>query len=256
MQTFPDPDAPSPVPPADLPPDAGSRRPRRPLIATLRAPWARVLTTTLIVLAALAYILGRTIPGGLGDLSAHLFAPTPTRVAAATVTPTATPIIPTPLPASGLLAPPPPDCPAAVSLGSIIAQPAGFSEPVQMFGRSPVWVPEPFLPQNPAYVSRPSGTYPYPQLKIVWEIGPTQHPEVTARVTDVRTAELAWWTNLAGTPATPVFDIPAGPAAYFGWLGGPSVVAITHAGCYRLDVSWNGGGWYIIFAAGGSPHPG
>jgi hypothetical protein len=125
-----------------------------------------------------------------------------------------------------------------------------------MYGKSPVWIPESFLPQNPAYVSQPSGPDPYPQLKIVWEIGPTQHPEVTARVTDVRTAELAWWTGPRGTPDTPVLDIPAGPAAYFGWIGGPSTVAITHAGCYRLDVSWNGGGWYIIFAAGGSPQPG
>jgi len=256
MQMFPDPDAPSPVPPAGLLSETDPRRQRRPLIATLRAPWARVLTTTLIVLAALAYIFGRTLPGGLGDLSAHLFAPTPTRVAAATGTPTATSIIPTPPPASGLLGPPPADCPAAVSPGSITALAAGISEPVQMFGRSPVWIPEPFLPQNPAYVSQPSGPDPYPQLKIVWEIGPSQHPEVTARVTDVRTAELAWWTNLGGTPATPVFDIPAGPAAYFGWLGGPSTVAITHAGCYRLDVSWNDGGWYVIFAAGGSPQPG
>jgi hypothetical protein len=256
MQTFPDPDTQSPAPPADLLANTDPQRPLRPLIAALRAPWARVLTTSLIVVAALAYIFGRTLPGGLGDLSAHLFAPVPTHVAAATVTPTATPIFPTPLPAAGLLAPPPADCPATVSLGSIIALAPGFSEPVQMFGRSPVWVPESFLPQNPAYISQPSGTDPYPQLKIVWEIGPTQHPEITARVTDVHTAELAWWTGPGGTPNTPGLDIPAGPAAYFGWIGGPSAVAITHAGCYRLDVSWNGGGWYVIFAAGGGPQPG
>ena len=256
MQTMPDPDAPSPAPAADLLPLADPRRPRRPLIATLRAPWARVLTTTLIVFAALAYIFGRTLPGGLGDLSAHLFAPTPTRVAAATVTPTATPIIPTPLPAGGLLVPPPPDCPASVPLDSRSTQPPGFSETVDMFGRSPVWVAEPYLSQGPVYVSQASGPVPYPQLQIIWEIGPTQHPEVTAQVTDVRTGELAWWTGLGGTPDAPVFDIPAGPASYFGWIGGPSTVAITHAGCYRLDVSWNGGGWYIIFAAGGGPQPG
>src|SRR5258708_29040283 len=142
MQTMPDPDAPSPAPAADLLPLADPRRPRRPLIATLRAPWARVLTTTLIVLAALAYIFGRTLPGGLGDLSAHLFAPTPTRVAAATVTPTAMPIIPTPLPASGLLGPPPADCSSAVSLVSIIDQPAGFRRSVHMIGRAPVPIPE------------------------------------------------------------------------------------------------------------------
>src|SRR5260221_2270103 len=66
MQTFPDPDAPAPAPPTDLLPSADPRRSRRLLIATLRAPWARVLTTTLIVLAALAYIFGRTLPSRLG----------------------------------------------------------------------------------------------------------------------------------------------------------------------------------------------
>src|SRR5260370_36496413 len=72
MQTLPDPDATSPAPAADLLPLADPRRPRRPLIATLSAPWARVLTTTLLVLAALASIISRTLPRRLADLSAHL----------------------------------------------------------------------------------------------------------------------------------------------------------------------------------------
>jgi hypothetical protein len=29
-----------------------------------------------------------------------------------------------------------------------------------------------------------------------------------------------------------------------------SAVILTHAGCYRLAVTWDGGEWYTIFAAG------
>jgi hypothetical protein len=249
MDTLPDPDIAPPVPLADDQPAADRPRLRRPFGATLRAPWARVLTTTLLVLLALAYILGRTLPGGLGGVAARLFPPAPPRV----VTPTATPLIPTPAPATGPLPPPPTDCPAAPPLGSIIAQPNGFSGPVQLFGQAPVWVPQGYLPQGAAYLSQPSTSNPYPQLQIIWEIGPTEHPEVMVRVTDIRTAELAWWTNQSNLPSAPVLDFPTNSAPGVYWLGGVTNLAITHAGCYRLDVSWTSGGWSTIFAAGGGP---
>lgn len=233
--------------PTDGQPDAARRGSRRRFRATLRAPWVRVLTTTLLVLAVLAYILGRTLPSGLGGLAARLFPPTVTRV----VIPTTTPIIPTPAPATGPLAPPPSDCPVAPSLDSITAQANGFGGPVRLFGKSPVWVPEGYLPQNPTYLEQPGAAGPYPQLKIVWEIGPTEHPEVIVRVTDLRSTETEWWTNQAGTPATQILDLPANSAPGVYWTGGPTELAITHAGCYRLDVSWNGSGWYTFFAAGG-----
>ena len=86
MQTFPDPDAPAPAPPTDLLPSADPRRSRRLLIATLRAPWARVLTTTLIVLAALGLgVLSQTPVGNPVWAAFH------SRAATGTPTPTLTP---------------------------------------------------------------------------------------------------------------------------------------------------------------------
>lgn len=212
----------------------------------------RVLTTSLLILAVLAYILGSIVPDGLGGLKTRLFPPAATRI----VLPTATPVLPTPAPVAGPLAPPPADCPAAASFDTITAQPSGFSQPVQLFGRAPVWVPQGYLPLNPTILSQ-SGTPEegsYPLLTILWAIGPTQHPAVTVRVVDLRSGEFAWRTNLSGLPATPVLTIPAS-AGVDGWLTTPATIAITHAGCYRLDVSWTGGGWYTIVAIGWNAPP-
>jgi hypothetical protein len=165
--------------------------------------------------------------------------------------PITTPIVPTPSPASALLPVPPMGCPSALSLDSIIAQPSGFSQPVRLVGQSPVWVPQDYLPQGTVYLDQFGTAEPYPALKILWTIGPTQHPEVTVRVTDVQTGESAWWTNQNGTPATPVLDLPA-QAATSGWITTPATVAIIHSGCYQINVSWAGGGWHTIFAAGGN----
>jgi hypothetical protein len=247
MDTYPDPGGSRQDPPADERP-AADQQTRRSLGATLRAPWARVLVTSLVVLAALAFVFDRALPGGLGSL----FPPNPTRV----VMPTTTPIIPTPAPAGVLLPVPPTNCPSAPSLDSIIAQPSGFTQPVQLFGQSPVWVPQDYLPQGTAYLDQLGTPEPYPSLKILWAIGPTQHPEVTVRVTDLQTGESAWWTNQNGTPATPVLDLPAqADTSGSGWITTPTTVAITHSGCYQLNVSWTGAGWHTIFAAGGSSRP-
>ncbi|MGZ3584602.1 MAG: hypothetical protein ACXWQR_16830 [Ktedonobacterales bacterium] len=220
---------------------------RGPVSTALRRPWVRVMVTTLVVVAALGYILDHTLTGGLRGLPARVFAPTPTHI----VAPTETPRVPTPAPPR-LLLPPPADCPATVSLESISAQLVGSNPPMRMFGRSPVWVPEGFLPQNPSYLSQPDAQNPYPQLTLIWQVGPKEHPEVTVYLTDIGTGEIAWWTSQGGTPVSQVLTIPASPASD-SWVGTPATVAITHAGCYRLDVLWNGGGWFVIFAAGGSP---
>lgn len=258
MDTSPDPGDSRQGPPADDAWDewsAADQHMRWPLGsldslgATLRTPWARVLVTSLVVLVALAVVFDRALPGGLGSLSARLFPPNPTPV----VMPTTTPIILTPAPAGVLLPGPPTNCPSAPTLDSIIAQPSGFTQPVWLFGQSPVWAPQGYLPQGDAYLDQLGTPEPYPSIEILWVIGLTQHPDVTVRVTDLQTGALAWWTNQNGTPATPVLDLPA-QAATSGWIITPTTVAITHSGCYQLSVSWTGGGWRTIFAAGGSSH--
>jgi hypothetical protein len=101
---------------------------------------------------------------------------------------------------------------------------------------------------------------PYPNLFIIWEIGPTQYPAVTARASDLRTGELAWWSLSGSTPQAPVLTFePSRPVAtgssapaFFEHL---SNLFVTHAGCYRLDVTWDGGEWSSIFAVGGPGGP-
>jgi hypothetical protein len=191
-------------------------------------------------------------PGGLRGVAARLFAPAPTRVVVAT--PTA--IIPTPAPPTGVLAPPPTDCPVAAPPDSLVAQAGGFSGPVQLVGKAPVWVPDGYLPRNTYIVPQlgPLATNAYPQIKILWEIGPTQHPEVMVRVTDIRTGELAWWTGIGGTPSSPVLDLDNGfNRAFTGWADTPTTFVVAHAGCYRMAVAWQGGGWSTTFAVGGKP---
>jgi hypothetical protein len=125
-----------------------------------------------------------------------------------------------------------------------------------MYGRAPVWVPSEFFPQGTVYLFELSTPAPYPSTKILWEIGPRQNPKVTARVSDVSTGELAWWSLDGPTPQRPVLIITAsGAAGSDSFFVFRSVLILTHAGCYKLDVSWDSGEWYTIFAAGGRTQP-
>jgi hypothetical protein len=221
-------------------------RPHGRLSAVLHARWLRLLLTTLALGAAVICLLGQMIPDAWQRASATLFPPV------RTATPTATPVIPTPQPAMGILAPPPTDCPASPPLDSVTAQPENFRVPVTMYGRSPVWMAQGYWPQGPVYVGTVGTPIPYPERQIIWEVGPTTYPNVTARATDLRTGELAWWTGGSPRPQVPVLSFQprvsgAGPA--FGEM--LSDLILTHAGCYKLDVTWQGGEWSSIFAVGG-----
>jgi hypothetical protein len=221
-----------------------------------RARWARLLLTTLALAAAVACLLGQVFSDAWPHTAAVLFPPV------RTATPTATPVIPTPLPVIGNLAPPPTDCPASPPLDSITVQLAHFQGTVTMYGRSPVWMPDWYALQGTRQVSEyePGTPTPYPALYVVWELGPTSYPTpyptVTIRVRDLQTGELAWWSLTRLTPQVPILVFePQGIHA-----PGPNTpifdeepvgLIVTRAGCYRLDVSWDGGAWSSIFAVGG-----
>jgi hypothetical protein len=135
-----------------------------------------------------------------------------------------------------------------------VAQPENFSEPVTMYGRSPVWVGEGFVSLSTVYVYTGANwtPVPYPGTKLIWEVGPTTYPAVTARVTDLRTGELAWWSGRSARPESPALTFgPAGALPAPDFQEHLSVLIFTLSGCYKLDVTWAGGGWYTIFAVGG-----
>jgi len=242
-----------------LPPRPGAAparlRPLARLRALLRARPARLILGGLILGGLAAYLFAQVLPVAPPRMSV---APTPTTVAIRPrlPAPTIDPRSPTPAPAAGALPPPPVDCPASPALDSITAQAGGFTKPVRMYGRAPVWVPTSYLPEGTRYVNEPSTPVPYPGLKVIWEVGPDRYPTVMARVSDLRTGEPAWWMGSGGTPDTPVLTLDSNGFTSSGAVGPvflewPTFFTVPHAGCYRLDVSWDGGGWSTIFAAGG-----
>jgi hypothetical protein len=236
-------------------PDADPQ-PHRPGTGLWLAKRRRRLLATVAVMAVVALIVSvwlplRTIePSTLGSASPTTF-PTFTEVP---LGPTPTPILlPSPIPVAGLLGAPPRDCPAAPPLNTLpLPALGGFSGPVQMTGGTPVWAVEGYFPQRVVDVSPAASTASWPSIQIMWEIGPQHHPTVTVRALNLRTGETAWWGLGVATPQVPVLvmnptlDFPTA----IDWVPYRTLLIITHADCYELRVSWAGGSWYTIFAAG------
>jgi hypothetical protein len=101
-------------------------------------------------------------------------------------------------------------------------------------------------------LSSPSSTPSWPATQIFWAIGPKSYPTVTVRAFALDTGETAWWGLGSDTPQVPVLvmspalDVPTAVS----WVTYRTFLFITHAGCYELQVTWAGGDWYTIFAAG------
>jgi hypothetical protein len=86
----------------------------------------------------------------------------------------------------------------------------------------------------------------------MWEIGPDRYPDVAVRAFALGTGDTAWWGVNTTNPEVPVLVL--NPTSDFptaiDWVPYRTLLFITHAGCYEIQVSWAGGGWYTIFAAG------
>ncbi len=229
---------------------------------------ARLAATLLVFVVMLSLLLAQAIPNARDRASALFRQPTPTSgipiqssYTSGWVDGAPTPLLgplQTPVPPLvGELPPPPANCPASPSLDSTTAQPIGFGAPVQLYGRSPIWLPEGmgYAPDGVLAIGQPGVSDPYPSMFVLWEIGPTQYPSFTAQVSDIATGAPAWWetsgsslqTAVTLTPIDPS-TTPPPPEGFFGW---PIGLVFTHSGCYKLDVIWSGGEWYTIFAAGG-----
>jgi hypothetical protein len=229
---------------------------------------ARLMATTLLCVVMLSLLLAQAIPDARDRALALLSRPTPTTGIQIQSSYTSgwfnsapTPLLgasQTPVPPMiGTLPPPPANCPAAPPLASTTAQPFGFGVPVHLYGRSPIWLPEGmgYAPHGVIALGQPGVYDPYPSMSVLWEIGPTQYPSFTAQVSDVATGAPAWWETSGSSLQAAVMLTPVDPSVtppiegFFGW---PMGLVFTHAGCYKLDVAWNGGEWYTIFAAGGA----
>ena len=163
----------------------------------------------------------------------------------------------TPLPVTGPLAAPPTNCPAAPPLDALTIPPTdGIASDVPLLGRSPVWAYSGSLPRGVVNLGQPSATSPsWPAVETFWVFGPTLHPRVTVRVSDLRSGEAAWWrVGGPSTPQVPILimdpDVDFPGSAPLTWVVERTLLFLTHAGCYQLDVSWAGGDWQTVFAAG------
>jgi hypothetical protein len=174
---------------------------------------------------------------------------------------TATPVLaPTPLPVTRALALPPTNCPTAPPLTTVTvaAFDGFFGGPVQLTGRAPVWIVTGYLPPRvvvfketpPSSAAAPQ----WPSIPVIWAIGPNAHPTVTVQVRDLQSHTLAWWgAGGESGPQMPILTLapPTDTPTPSYDAGAPWLLFITRAGCYKMDVTWPGGSWSFIFAAGG-----
>jgi hypothetical protein len=190
----------------------------------------------------------------------------------ATLTATTRPS-PTPIPKVQLspvltpLAPPPQHCAITPPPQQQTVAQLGPNANAQLVGGGPFWIYGGYY-QNVLHLGSFAGPA-WPIAKLVVEVGPNYTQPVTLRLRNLETGLLAWWTD-GGTPPgaatqTLVLDpltdtdsvgtvpglpnIPHGEVQP-GWREWGIFPLFQAAGCYALEVSWSGGSWQSIFAAG------
>ena len=232
---------------------AGGTRPTPP--GTLLSPGWRLALAAGSILLALVVIVSVWLPLLTKPPSRTAVVPSPTSFA------TATPVLaPTPLPITSALAAPPTNCPSAPSLTTVTVPVLGVSGgPVQLTGRGPAWIHTSYPPPSVVGVTapnRPSSANPeWPFIQVTWVLGPDAPPQATVQVHDLASQTLAWWgAAFAASPQMPMLTLnpPADIPAHSYVAGAPWDLFITRAGCYQMDVTWPGGSWSLIFAAGAS----
>lgn len=77
---------------------------------------------------------------------------------------------------------------------------------------------------------------------------------VTVKVTNQESGKLAWWDPQDHPEQT--LTLREDMDSYYhgpmepGWQEWGTILSISEAGCYRMDVSWPDGHWSMVFAAG------
>ncbi len=192
--------------------------------------------------------------------SAHLtgFAqPSPTSPPLPTATPSQA-SVPVPTPPRSEPAPLPTNCPLTALPGTKVF-PAGWGGLLSdrtLIGRSPVWGE--MGSKVRVYTGTQDEHVVWPGIKILWEVGQDLTTQVTVRVKNLATGASAWWGRGNQPPTDPIMVLSAqgSQGADFhgipesGWYEWGSFLYLLTAGCYSMDVSWSGGSWHLVFAAG------
>jgi hypothetical protein len=117
-------------------------------------------------------------------------------------------------------------------------------------GKSPVW--ELGLNPNDTLNLNQSWATPWPVVKIKWPITSDFPSFVVVRVKNLQTGVQTWWDIGQGGNPKPVRPLimdqhPNRMSSQRGW---GTLLYLTQAGCYAMQVSWPGGQWQLFFAAG------
>jgi hypothetical protein len=210
-----------------------------------------LLPLLLVVLASCSSATSSTPKHPQVVLTPTLLAPTPT--------PSQT-VGPVPTPSRSEIAPLPTNCPLTTLPGTKIFPQGwgGYLQNTTLIGRSPVWGRLP--PDLQVQVSPGTVDDPWTGTKILWENILDSTQPVNVRVKNLATGVLAWWGPGDGQPPSdPVLGMGAGSegnggdyhgSPVSGWYEWGSVLYLLTAGCYSMDVSWPGGAWHVVFAAG------
>ncbi len=163
---------------------------------------------------------------------------------------------------TGLLAPAPTDCLSQAAPQTFTLPPdfggGFFGDDTTFAGSSPAW--ELGL-GSPLRVQQPSADQPYPSAKVMWIVGPNYFQPVTLSGRELRSNAPLWFEVYPGAAPTSIFTTHATldpgapnrgstePRSGHWNIWGIGVLVLS-AGCYELDVTWSGGGWRTIYAAG------
>ena len=188
--------------------------------------------------------------------SAHLteFAEYPTYPPLPPATPSQAPG-PVPTPPRSEPDPMPTNCPLTALPGTKVFPKGwgGFLSDTTLIGRSPVWSGMGLEVQ--VYTGTQDYHVVWTGTKIIWEVGQDLTQPVTVRIKNLATGTIAWWGKGDQPPSAPVLVLNGSNEGYHGtrpggWYEWGSFLYLLTAGCYSMDVSWPGGGWHIVFAAG------
>jgi hypothetical protein len=220
------------------------------LTRVLRASVARASLLVLLLIAA-GCALDRATPQA---------SPTATPYPRPSALPTSTPGALPPA-VTGPLAPAPTDCATLPAPQTFTLPPdfgGGFHSDFTFTGSSPIWA---LGPGSPLLVQQPSVDQPYPSTKVMWIVGPNYFQPVTLSGRELRSNAPMWFEVYQGAGTTSIFTTHAtlDPGAPNRGSTEPSSghwniwgigLLVLSAGCYELDVTWSGGSWRTIYAAG------
>jgi hypothetical protein len=186
--------------------------------------------------------------------------PTATGFVRPTALPTSTPgALPPAI--TGPLAPAPTDCAVQPAPQTFALPPdfgGGFHGDYIFAGSSPVWA---LGPGSPLRVQQPSADQPYPSTKVMWIVGPNYFQPVTLSGRELRSNAPLWFEVYQGAGTNSIFTThatldpgapnrgSAEPRSGHWNIWGIGLLVLA-AGCFELDVTWSGGSWRTIYAAG------